>query len=583
MRPAITAKNGASLIADRAEKVVETTSGNLLECTTVRSVYIVGRKDDFRPGEKRAPRGTRAQDADGLEPAAGKAGQRYHPIFPYAGSLAMVAAAFAVGFALRHLIGISDIALVFLTAVLASAVSYGLWPSLFASLASVLAYDFFFLPPIYSLLIADPENVVTLITFVIVAVIVSNLAARVRAQALAARQHARTTEDLYLFARALAGIADLDELLRATARQIALMLDRRALLLLPQDDWIVLRAAYPQDDCLDEAELAAAQWAWLSDRPAGRGTDAVFGVRRLFLPLHTGRGPVGVVGLDSNDPAGTEPLLTADQHRLLQALADQAALAIERHRLAQDVEEGRVAAANEQLRAALLASISHDLRTPLAGILGSATSLKNFRRMFDDATQDELIATIQEEAERLNRFIANLLDMTRLEARAVRPHVEIVDLGDLVGSALDRARKVLARHHVSVECDKDLPMLQLDPVLFEQVLFNLLDNAAKYAPVGTQIRLSAGRQGDVVRLLITDGGSGIPPEDLKRVFDKFHRVHAADRRRVGTGLGLAICKGFVEAMDGTITAGNRDEGQGAVFTIAFPVPATQTPLPEAAA
>jgi two-component system, OmpR family, sensor histidine kinase KdpD len=504
-------------------------------------------------------------------------------IIRYAGSLAFVAAALALGFALHHLLGISNIALVFLTAVLASAASYGLWPSLFACLASVLAYDFFFVPPIYSLLVADPENVVILVTFAIVAVIVSNLTARIRAQALTARRRASTTEDLYLFARTLAGIAELDELLAAIVRQIALMLDLRTLLLLPQDDGLVVRAAHPQEDELDESDLAAARLAWLSDRPTGLGTDSLSGARRLYLPLRTGRGPIGVVALDGNDAGRIGPLLAPDQHRLLEALADQAALAIERHRLALDIEEARVSAATEQLRAALLTSISHDLRTPLACILGSATSLKNFRRTLDDASQDELIATIQEEAERLNRFIANLLDMTRLEAGAVRPRAEIVDLGDLVGSALDRARKVLARHRVSVDGDKDLPMLRLDPVLFEQVLFNILDNAAKYAPVGTQIRLSARRQGGVICLWIADEGRGIPSEDLERIFDKFYRAHAADRRRVGTGLGLAICKGFVEAMGGTIAAGNRDGGKGAVFTITFPAPAIETLLQEAAA
>jgi two-component system, OmpR family, sensor histidine kinase KdpD len=386
-----------------------------------------------------------------------------------------------------------------------------------------------------------------------------------------------------LFARALAGIADLDELLRAIVHQIAQMLDLRVVLLLPQGDGIGVRAAHPRDDRLDEADLAAAKSAWLSERPAGRGTEALSGARRLYLPLRTGRGPVCVVGLDSSDAGGMGPPLTPDQRRLLDALTDQAALAIERHRLAQDIEKARVAAATEQLRGALLTSISHDLRTPLACILGSATSLKNFRRTLGDAAQDELLATIQEEAERLNRFIANLLDMTRLEAGAVRPRAEIVDLGDLVGSALDRARKVLAGHRVAVDCARDLPMLKLDPVLFEQVLFNLLDNAAKYAPVGTPIQLTARRRGGVVRLMITDEGGGIPPDDLERIFDKFYRVQSADRRRVGTGLGLAICKGFVAAMDGTIAAANRDGGRGAVFTITFPVPAMQTPLPEVVA
>ena len=489
---------------------------------------------------------------------------------PYVISLCMVAGALAIGLGLQQFLGISNIALVFLTAVLASAVTYGLWPSLFVCLVSVLAYNFFFLPPLYTFTIADPENVVALVVFAVVAVIASNLTARVRSQAFAARQRATTTEELYLFSRKLAGAVNLEDLLWATAYQIALMLKVRVVLLLPEGESIAVRAGYPPEDSLDAADLAAAKWTWQSNRPAGRGADTLPGAKRLFLPMRTGRGPVGVVGLD-NDRAG--PLLTPDQRRLLDALADQAALAIERISLAKDVDEARLTAETERLRSALLTSISHDLRTPLASILGSATSLKNYRRTLDDAAQDELIGTIQEESERLNRFIANLLDMTRLEAGAVRPRDDMIDLGDIVGSALERARKVLAKHRVMLDLGSDLPMLKLDPVLFEQVLFNLLDNAAKYAAAGTEVRLMARHEGNSLRLRVMDEGPGIPPADLERIFDKFYRVQAADNRRVGIGLGLAICRGFVEAMGGTIVAGNREDRRGAVFTITFSVPA----------
>jgi two-component system sensor histidine kinase KdpD len=278
------------------------------------------------------------------------------------------------------------------------------------------------------------------------------------------------------------------------------------------------------------------------------------------------------VGLDSEHPG---PLLSPDQRRLFNALADQAALAIERVGLAQDVQRARVAAESEKLLSALLTSISHDLRTPLASVLGSATSLKNYRHMMDEAAQDELIGTIQEESERLNRFIANLLDMTRLEAGAIEPHTDLVHLDDIIGSALQRAGKVLGQHHVMVDLAPDLPMLRLDPVLFEQVLFNVMDNAAKYSPAGSEIRVTALRQGNTVQLQVMDNGEGIPPTDLERIFDKFYRVHAGDNRGVGTGLGLAICRGFVEAMGGTIFAGNRQDKRGAVFTITVPIAAEQ--------
>ena len=194
----------------------------------------------------------------------------------------------------------------------------------------------------------------------------------------------------------------------------------------------------------------------------------------------------------------------------------------------------------------------------------------------DEAGRRGLVDTIQEEGERLNRFISNLLDMTRLESGAAQAHLDLVDLSDIVGSALKRCEKVLAGHKIVVDLPRDLPMLRLDSVLFEQVLFNLLDNAAKYAPSGTTVRIGAWCAGAMVELEIVDEGDGIPTEDLERIFDKFYRVQAGDRRRAGTGLGLAICRGFVEAMGGVIVAGNRNDRPGAVFTISLPIPTSET-------
>jgi two-component system sensor histidine kinase KdpD len=498
----------------------------------------------------------------------------------YSGSLAMVAGALLLGLALREFLGISNIGLVFLTAVLASAVSYGLWPALFACVMSVLAFNFFFIPPLYTFTVADPENIIALFTFAIVAVIASNLTARVRAQAVTAQRRAKMTEDLYLFSRKLAGVVTLDDLLWATAFQIASMLQLRVVLLIPEGDILSVRSGYPPEDMLSDADLAAAKWCWLNDRPAGRGADTLPGAKRLFLPIHTGRGAVGVVGLDNDRPG---PLLTPDQRRLLDSLTDQAALAIERINLAADVDRARLTAETEKLRNALLTSISHDLRTPLSSILGSATTLRAYRKSMDDAALEDLARTIQEESERLNRFIGNLLDMTRLESGAVVPHGEFVDLSDVIGSALRRASKVVSAHPVHLEIAPDLPMLRLDSVLFEQVLFNLLDNAAKYAPRNTDIRLRAWREDNLVRIAVLDEGEGIPEADLERIFDKFYRVHKTDRKLAGTGLGLAICRGFIEAMGGTIVAGNREDRSGAVFTMTFAVPSDQPSAQEKAA
>jgi two-component system, OmpR family, sensor histidine kinase KdpD len=497
----------------------------------------------------------------------------------YIAALGFVAIALGIGAAIQAGLGIENVDLVFLTTVMGVAFRYGLLPSLVASVAASLCYNFFFLPPIYTFTITDPANVVAFIFFIVMAVIVSNVAARVRTQAVTAMSRARTTESLYAFSRKLAGAGTLDDVLWASAYQAALMLKVRVVLLLPENDAIAVKAGYPPEDTLDEADLAAAKWAWQSNRAAGRGSDTLPGAKRLFLPMHTGRGAVGVVGLDS-DKSG--PLLTPDGRRLLDALMDQAALAVERVRLVEDLDRAKRTVETDRLRSALLTSISHDLRTPLAGILGAASTLRGLSGALDERAKSDLITTIIDEAERLNRFIANLLDMTRLESGAVVPNSALHDVGESVGSALERTSKILARHRVEVDLATDLPMVEIDPVLFEQVLFNLLDNAAKYAPPGTTVRIQSWRDRDSIGLQVLDEGEGILPGDLEQIFDKFYRARKVDQVRAGTGLGLAISRGFIEAMHGTISAANRTDRTGAVFTIRLPVPAQSQRLDTAA-
>jgi two-component system sensor histidine kinase KdpD len=489
-------------------------------------------------------------------------------VVPYGIALLSVVAALGVGELVQPFVGLENVDLVFLTAVVAVAVRFGLLPSLVAVVAASLCYNFFFLPPLYTFTIADPTNVAALVFFTIVAVLVSNLAARVRTQALIAHARARTTEALYAFSRKLSGAAALDDVLWASAFQIASMLNVRVVLLLPEAGRLEVKTGYPPEDILEEPDLAAAKWAWEHNRPAGRGADTLPGAKRLFLPMRTGRGATGVIGIDSDKPG---PLLNPEQRRLFDALSDQAALAIERVHLVEDIERAKLAAEADRLRQALLTSISHDLKTPLAAIFGAAGTLRDFSRALDDRAKTELLGTIVDESERLNRFIANLLDMTRLESGAVVPTAAPHDVSEIVGTALERASKILGDHQAEVELAPDLPMVRVDAVLFEQVLFNLLDNAAKYAPLGTTIHIHGSRANGSIRLQIIDQGPGIPPEDLERVFDKFYRAQKADRVRAGTGLGLAISRGFVEAMRGTIEAGNRSDGPGAVFTITLPV------------
>jgi two-component system sensor histidine kinase KdpD len=497
----------------------------------------------------------------------------------YLMALAIVAAGLGLAKLIQPWFGIENVDLVFLTAVVGVAVRFGLWPSLLASLAASLCYNFFFLPPVHTFTIADPTNVAAFFFFMLIAVVVSSLAARVHGQAMSALGRVRTTELLYTFSRKLAGTATLDDVLWASAHQIALMLKVRVVLLLSEAGALIVKAGYPPEDEVDEADLAAANRACSSDQAAGRGSDTLPGARRLFLPMRTGRGVMGAIGVDDDR---TEPLLAADDRRLLEALVDQSALAIERVLLVEDMDRVRRTVESDRLRAALLTSISHDLKTPLASVLGAASTLKSFSAGLSQAESADLLATIIDESERLNRFIANLLDMTRLESGAIVPNTAPHDVGEVVGSVLRRAGKILAHHIVRLELQPGLPMLELDAVLFEQVLFNLLDNAAKYAPENTSIALKAWRDGDAVALQVVDEGAGIPPLELESVFDKFYRVQKADHVRAGTGLGLAISRGFVEAMHGTILAANRGDRSGAILTIRLPVPTEARTLDTAA-
>ena len=504
---------------------------------------------------------------DAKTAASTDAPKSFDPL-PYIAALLAIAVATGIGRAMQPMFGIENVDLVLLMAIVGIALRFGLLPSLLATVAASLCYNFFFLPPIYTFTITDPTNVAAFVLFTMVAVVVSNMAARGRTHTVTALERVRTIESLYAFSRKLAGVGPLDDALWATTYQTALMLKVRVVLLLPEDGAIAVKAGYPPEDTLEEADLAAARWAWEKDRTAGRDSDTLPGAKWLFLPMRTGRGIIGILGIDRDGPG---PLLTADQRRLLDALIDQAALAIERVRLVEDIDRVKRTMETERLRSALLTSISHDLKTPLASVLGAAGALRDMAGSLDDAARADLLATIIDEAERLNRFIANLLDMTKLEFGAVIPNATPHDVSEIVGSALRRAGKILTHHTVDLDVAADLPMVSVDAVLLEQVLFNLLDNAAKYAPPDTAIRIRAWHDAGTVAIQVLDEGSGIPAEDLERIFEKFYRAQKGDRVRAGTGLGLAISRGFIEFMHGSIAAANRTDRPGAAFTITLPV------------
>jgi two-component system sensor histidine kinase KdpD len=470
-------------------------------------------------------------------------------------------------------IRLPNVSLVYVVPVLVAAARHGLVPSLWVSALAVAGYNFFFLPPLYQFTIADPANVLALFFFMFVAVAASALGTRTRAQAEAARREARTTAELYAFSRKIAGVIELDDLLWTVVTQLARLVAAEVAILMPERSpaetgSLVLRAAFPPDSEFTEADLAAARWSWDAERPTGRGTDTLPGGRWLFMPIRTSRSSIGVIGVLSKD----ETELPSPARNQLEAVGNQAAVAIERVALAADIDQARLGAERERLRSAMLTSVSHDLRTPLASIQGALSSLKTYRDRYDEATREELVSTALSEAERLDRFVGNLLDMTRLDAGVLVPRRETIDVGDLVSTTLRRAAPLLKDHVVASTVPADLPVLSLDFVLAEQALFNILDNAAKYSAAGGRIEVEA-RRGIVgqVEIVVRDEGPGIDPAALGRLFEKFYRADDGDRRRAGTGLGLAIAKGFIEVQGGTIAARNRTDRSGAEFVVSYPV------------
>jgi two-component system sensor histidine kinase KdpD len=485
----------------------------------------------------------------------------------YLATALWVALSTAAGVLINLGVGMTNVSLLFLPAVLFSATRYGLMPSLFAAITSSLAYNYFLLPPLYTFTIGDPDNVLAFFAFIIVATLISHLTARMRTQALAARDQAKDMSELLNFSRKLTGMRKLDELLQITAMQAAKMLDVEAVLLSPVSGQLQVRASVPLGVKVDDADLAAATWCLEKNRPTGRGSDTLPGARWLFIPLSSGSDSVAVIGVRHTDP---QAQLLPDERRMLNALGDLVVIAFERIRLAKDVDQAKMLVETEKLRSALLTSISHDLRTPLASILGAVTSLRSFGKLYDEQSREELLMTAQDETERMSRFVNNLLDMTRLDSGALAPKKEACDLHDIVGSAIKRTSKLLAKHKLQVHIPQDLPMLELDYLLMEQVLVNLLDNAAKYSADGSTVEIVATVFKYAITLEIRDEGCGIAEEDLHKVFDLFYRVKQADQQRAGTGLGLAICRGFIQAMGGRINAANSRDHKGSIFRIEFP-------------
>lgn len=487
---------------------------------------------------------------------------------PWAAAVGVIALVIGIGELCQPWLDHEALGMVFLAAVMAVAALYGLAIGLFTAALGFVGWNFFFLPPLYELTISDPRDVVALIVFGIVAASSGLLAGRVRAEAIAAQGRIEGLRRIGLFSRRLGEPATEDELMVEIAQQAAALAPEAAVLT-DTPAGLVVRAQRPEGSAaLDESSLAAARWAYAKQEEAGTGTATLPSAPWRFLPIRTSRGVVGVLGFRP-PPAGA---LSTPSLQAVGALADQAAVALERVRLAAEAARGEALSETQALRTALLNSLSHDLRTPLTGIRGAAETLRASWQKLSEPTRQDLLASIEEDVGRMTRFLANIMDLTRLEGGDIAPRLTAVELAPLIDAVCSRVSGAL---HVAVSVPEGLAC-RADAALLEQALTNILENAVKYSPVGAGIRLSAQAEQGQVTITLADEGIGIPPEDLGQVFDSFYRAKHGDRVAPGTGLGLAIARGFVQAMGGTISALSprpdlpRDGLPGTAITIRLP-------------
>lgn len=467
----------------------------------------------------------------------------------YAVGATFIAAATALALGLDRAFERVDLGVVYLSAVLAAGVLYGLRPALAAATVAFLTYNFLFLEPRYTFLIGSPTDILTLIVFWAVASVTGGLAGRVRDQARNAQRRASAVSALLAASQALAAADDRLETARVLAEQTAAAAGAKAIVLLPHDGDITPVAGAPELEKLGAAAMAAARWAWERGEPAGHGTGTLPQTSWTFRPLQGVRSRSGVAGIEADSLAPG-----SDEERLALALLEQGAVALERAQLAGDAVETETLRRTDRFRGALMNSVSHDLRTPLSTVLGAATTLIDYGPTLKPEVRKDLLLSIREEAERLSRYVGDLLDMTRLEGGALNIKADWTDVRDVLNAAAARVSRRLGSRRLTRDFPAQLSVVSLDQGLLEQALVNILENAIAYSPDGSTIELAAYEDHRSVVISIEDEGKGIPTAELELVFDKFRRMEESPDRSKGAGLGLAIAKGFVEAMNGRIAA-----------------------------
>jgi len=491
-------------------------------------------------------------------------------------STVAVAVATAAGRLFSAMAPLPNVSMVYLLAVLFSAVSFGMRFAIYASILSFLAYDFFFIEPLYTFQITEPSELLSLTVFLIVAIVTSALAGRIRDQARGANQRMIATRRLYEFTWKLSGLTDVDAVADGAAGEIHVSLRRPAVILLGRNDELSLAAAWPPEDSLDPATWDAARLAFARNEPVGFDTDILPDSHWHFIPLRTQRGSFGVVGIARS--MGNDPF-DAEARALLGTLAEQTAAAFDRVLLADEMMAARSAAETERVRNILLASVSHDFRTPLAAILGSATSLLDFGDRLDTSAKIGLLREIKAEAEGLDEMVRNLLAMTRIDAGALELRTDWVDLREIVERVINAAKRRGATLSAALDLPA-LPLIRADASLIEQAVGNLVNNVVLHSSEGTSLMIDAVVTQQSVAIRFTDDGPGIPAEIMPRVFEKFVQgrigIGRGGGKPGGTGLGLAIAKGVVEAHGGSVAAESPvADGRGARMILTFPREQTQ--------
>ncbi len=484
----------------------------------------------------------------------------------YAQSLLTVALCTGVAWVVHLRLDPTNLTMIYLLGIMAVAMRLGRGPAVMASVLSVAAFDFFFVPPRMAFRVSDTQYLLTFVGMLLVGLVISTMASQLRQQTAAAREREHRTAALYMLSRELSSLRATDELLRAALRRVTDVLGGRGVILLP-DAAGGLSVAAGEASVLGEAghDQGVARWVFDHGQPAGAGTPTLPAAGALFLPLLGASQAVGVLGIVPDDP-GRVP--TRDRLRLAETFASQVALSLERAQLAEQAERTHVLVESERTRSLLLSSVSHDLRTPLSVITGATSSLLADGAPLPAPLRKELVETIADEAQRLNRLVGNLLDMTRLESGAMPVRREWHSFEEVVGAALARLESRLQGREVTVRLAPGLPLVLIDDVLIEQVLFNLVDNALKYTPAGGPIGIVAALNDGVLRIEVADRGPGLPPGREESVFEKFYRGRR-EGDPSGVGLGLSICRGIVESHGGAIAGENR-EGGGAVFRVLLP-------------